>query len=82
MVSSLPPWPALRPSFADVQLRAFDEHDADMVMDLSTDPYVPLTGSLQANANHEEALAYIERQHSRLATGDGYSFCIARPDQQ
>ncbi len=77
MVSSLPPWPAVRPSFAEVHLRSFDERDTDMVMDLSTDPYVPMTGSLHGNVNHDEALAHIERQQSRLATGHGYSFCVA-----
>ncbi|WP_406458448.1 GNAT family N-acetyltransferase [Streptomyces sp. NBC_00876] len=69
--------PIAAPSFGDVRLRAFEERDADMLMDLSTDAYVPKTGSLPGNADHPEALAYIERQSSRLRTGAGYSFCVA-----
>ena len=48
-----------------------------MVRDLATDPYVPLTGSLVGRATDEQALAWIERQHERLVTGTGYSFCVA-----
>ena len=51
-----------------------------MVRELSTDPYVPLTTSLPPYADHAEALAYVARQHDRLQTGAGYSFCIARAD--
>ena len=69
--------PSAAPAFGDVRLRAFEERDADMVMDLATDPYVPLVGSLPGHADRDEALAYIERQHGRLDTGYGYSFCVA-----
>lgn len=48
-----------------------------MLMDLSTDPYVPTVGSLPGNAGREDALAYIARQAARLDTGAGYSFCVA-----
>ncbi|NIH85726.1 GNAT family N-acetyltransferase [Amycolatopsis granulosa] len=65
------------PEFGDVRLRPFDDGDADMLIDMSSDPYVPLTGTLPANATRDEALAYIRRQHGRLRTGYGYSFCIA-----
>jgi RimJ/RimL family protein N-acetyltransferase len=51
-----------------------------MVMDLSTDPYVPTIGSLPGNASREDALAYIGRQINRLDTGAGYSFCVADKD--
>ena len=47
--------------------------------DLATDPYVPLIGSLPALADEEQALAFIQRQHGRLETGVGYSFCAADP---
>jgi len=57
--------------------RPFDDGDVDMLLDMSTDPYVPLTGTLPGNATREQALAYIRRQHGRLETGYGYSFCIA-----
>lgn len=60
-----------------VRLRAFDDRDVAMLLDMSTDPYVPLIGTLPANADCAGALGYIERQHDRLVTGAGYSFCIA-----
>ncbi|MBD7919860.1 GNAT family N-acetyltransferase [Cellulomonas sp. Sa3CUA2] len=48
-----------------------------MVRDLSTDPYMPLTGTLPADATDAQAVAWIERQRERLRTGAGYSFCVA-----
>ena len=48
-----------------------------MVQELSTDPYVPLIGTLPAHASQEEARAYIDRQLGRLAEGIGLSFAIA-----
>ena len=51
-----------------------------MVMDLSTDPYVPKIGSLPANASREEALAFIERQQGQLDSGVGFAFCVADKD--
>ena len=72
--------PPAAPSFGDVRLRAFEERDVGMLMDLSTDPYVPKIGTLPGNASHEDALAHIGRQISRLDTGVGYSFCAADKD--
>jgi ribosomal-protein-alanine N-acetyltransferase len=72
--------PVPAPAFGHVCLRAFTERDVDMLLDLSTDPYVPTIGTLPANASRREALAYIGRQHERLATGAGYSFCAADRD--
>src|SRR5579862_2345223 len=69
--------PAVTPVFGNVRLRAFDERDVDMLLDLATDPYVPDIGTLPAHATRQQALAYIDRQHDRLATGAGYSFCAA-----
>ena len=60
-----------------MRLRAFEGRDVEMVRNLSTDPYVPLTGSLPSHACVADARAWIGRQHERLATGVGYSFCIA-----
>jgi [ribosomal protein S5]-alanine N-acetyltransferase len=72
--------PSVLPAFGDVRLRAFSGRDVDMLLDLSTDPYVPKTGTLPGHASRREALAYIGRQHERLATGAGYSFCAADRD--
>lgn len=48
-----------------------------MVEELATDPYVPLIGSLPAGADTMAAVAWIDRQHARLAEDVGFSFCIA-----
>jgi len=82
MVRSVTPSPELRwpredPVFEGVRLRAFDDDDVEMVMDLATDPYVPQTGTLPLHATRDEALAYLARQRGRLAEGVGYSFCVA-----
>lgn len=68
------------PEYGTVRLRAFEVRDVAMVQDSSTDPLIPLIGSLVADADETEALAYIGRQHRRLVTGEGYSFCIAHRD--
>lgn len=60
-----------------VRLRPFTDGDVEMVIDLSTDPYVPMIGSLPRRCDRQDALAYIDRQHDRLRTGYGFSFCIA-----
>lgn len=69
--------PAEDPGAGSVRLRAFSERDVDMVIDLSGDPYVPLIGSLPRHCDRDDALAYIARQHDRMRTGYGYSFCVA-----
>lgn len=70
-------WPAEGPAHGDVRLRAFEDRDVDMVMDLATDPHIPKIGTLPLRATRQEALDYITRQRGRLAAGKGYSFCIA-----
>lgn len=69
--------PAILPRADGVVLRAFEAGDVAMLRDLATDPYVPLIGSLPAGASEQQALDFIERQHSRWTTGVGYSFCVA-----
>lgn len=59
-------------------LRRFDEDDdVPMVMDLATDPYVPLIGSLPARADADGARAWMRRQHGRWDEGAGFSFAVA-----
>lgn len=60
-----------------VVLRSFDERDVPLVMSVAGDPLIPLITSVPSSGSRDDALAYIERQHSRLATGVGYSFVIA-----
>jgi RimJ/RimL family protein N-acetyltransferase len=69
--------PSTAPAAGSVKLRAFRPTDVLMVQELSTDPYVPMTGSLDFHANTDQALAYIDRQHDRLVSGAGFSFCVA-----
>ena len=74
---ALPPWPDTPPAAGGVVLRPFTDDDVPMVLDLATDPYVPLIGTLPARATEEEARAYIERQRGRWAEGRGFSFAVA-----
>ena len=48
-----------------------------MVRELATDPYVPLIGSLPADADAAAGLAWVARQRARVDEGVGFSFCIA-----
>ncbi|HEY0532409.1 MAG TPA: hypothetical protein VGD29_12525 [Actinoplanes sp.] len=65
------------PAYGSVVLRPFADRDVPMVMELATDPYLPLIGSLSASADADQALAFIERQRGRLAEGAGLSFAVA-----
>ena len=77
MPIDLPPWPSEPVTYGPVVLREFAEGDVPMVRELSTDPYVPLIGSLPANATQREAQDWIDRQRGRLAEGAGFSFAVA-----
>src|SRR5580765_6283716 len=74
---TLPEVPARRPPYGPVVLREFEDRDVEMVLDLATDPYIGLIGSLPSNADRAEALAYLARQRGRRAEGVGYSWCVA-----
>lgn len=50
-----------------------------MAQELSTDPYVPLIGTLPPHATNDQALAWVRRQQSRHPDGTGFSFAIADP---
>lgn len=76
----LPPWPTRPVAYGPVVLRQFAASDVPMARELSTDPYVPLIGSLPANASWQEARDWIERQRGRLAEGAGFSFAVAEAD--
>jgi [ribosomal protein S5]-alanine N-acetyltransferase len=73
----LPPWPATPPAAGPVVLRAFEATDLPMALELSTDPYAPLVGTMPAHATPEQAAAWLERQRNRWAEGTGFSFAIA-----
>lgn len=65
------------PTHGGIVLRPFRDIDSEMLRDLSTDPYLPLIGSLPPNATTQQAQDFIDRQHQRLSSGAGYSFCVA-----
>ncbi|MBT9255727.1 GNAT family N-acetyltransferase [Phycicoccus sp. MAQZ13P-2] len=73
-------WPAVPPVAGRVRLREFRNDDLALVLDLATDPYVPVISTLPAGADDADALAYIERQQGRLAEGRGFSFCVSLTD--
>jgi ribosomal-protein-alanine N-acetyltransferase len=77
MTPPMPSWPVTAPAYASVVLRPFADRDVPMVMDLATDPYLPLIGSLPAHADADQARAFIDRQRGRLAEGAGLSFAVA-----
>ena len=70
-------WPQTWPAYDGVVLRPFAATDVAMLQDLATDPYVPLIGTLAPRASEAEASEFIRRQHDRLETGVGFSFCVA-----
>ncbi|WP_026875802.1 GNAT family N-acetyltransferase [Jiangella gansuensis] len=77
MTEQLPPWPTAPPTYGSVVLREFTDDDLHLAVELGTDPYVPLIGSLPAFPSAQQALAWIHRQRNRLAEGAGYSFAVA-----
>ena len=60
-----------------IMLRAFCDEDAGLVQSVAGDPLIPLITTVPASGNLDDARAYIERQHERLVSGQGYSFAIA-----
>jgi [ribosomal protein S5]-alanine N-acetyltransferase len=70
-------WPEPLPQWGPIRLRPFRQADLGLVAELAADPYLPLIGSVPAVFTEAEGLAYLERQHQRLADGTGWSFAIA-----
>lgn len=60
-----------------VRLRAFEPRDADLVASVADDPLIPLVTTVPASGSPADVQAYLDRQHDRLRTGQGYSFAIA-----
>jgi hypothetical protein len=64
-------WPVTPPAHGPVVLRAFSDADMHLALELSTDPYVPLTGTLPARATEQQASEWIDRHRGRPAKGAG-----------
>jgi [ribosomal protein S5]-alanine N-acetyltransferase len=60
-----------------VALRRFRATDVGLVVSVADDPIVPRVTTVPTSGRHDDALAFIERQHDRLTVGIGYSFAIA-----
>lgn len=71
--------PKLMPrlEYGSVVLRAFESRDAPLVQSVAGDPQIPLITTVPTSGTPEDALAFIDRQHHRLAAGTGYSFAVA-----
>jgi ribosomal-protein-alanine N-acetyltransferase len=78
--TDLPPWPTEPVAYGPVVLREFEVRDVPMAIEASTDPYIPLIGTLPANASEQEAQDWVDRQRGRLAEGLGFSFAVAAAD--
>jgi RimJ/RimL family protein N-acetyltransferase len=76
-LDSVPTWPGTAPAHGAVVLRAFDERDVAVGLELSTDPYVPLVSTLPPRATEEQARDWVHRNRDRRAGGKGFSFAIA-----
>lgn len=73
--------PATPPHQDHVILREITPADAGFAVELATDAYVPLIGTLPAHASLEEALDWIDRQRGeRVAQRQGLTFAIAEAD--
>ena len=59
------------------RLRPFTPGDADLIVEISTDPLIPLITTVPGSGTRGAALAYIARQHHRLVERSGYSYAIA-----
>jgi [ribosomal protein S5]-alanine N-acetyltransferase len=70
-------WPDPLPVHGPVRLRPFAAADLDLVAELADDPYIPLIGTVPSTFTPAAGLAYLARQHQRLAEGAGWSFAIA-----
>ncbi len=64
-------------------LRAFTPADASLVVEASSDPLIPLITTVPPTPDGGSVRAFLDRQHQRAVTGQGYSFAIAdaRTDQ-
>jgi ribosomal-protein-alanine N-acetyltransferase len=60
-----------------VRLRAFSRNDVPTILDAATDQLIPVLTTVPNTQDSALAAAFIDRQHDRAASGQGYSFAIA-----
>lgn len=66
-----------RLSYPPLVLRAFITADAALVVEAAGDPLIPLITTVPTTDEADSVLAFLDRQHERAASGQGYSFAIA-----
>ena len=59
-------------------LRPYTVADLALVRQAAADPFIPSISSVPRAYNDDTGRAFIARQHTRAAEGDGFSFAIAR----
>lgn len=57
-------------------LRPFAPTDAPLVVEASSDPYITATTTVPADPSPREVQAFLERQHERARSGQGWSLAI------
>lgn len=60
-----------------VVARAFAERDAALKVEASADPLIPLITTVPTSPGAAEVQAYLDRQHERARSGQGWSWAIA-----
>jgi ribosomal-protein-alanine N-acetyltransferase len=61
-----------------IRLRDFTPEDVALVVSASSDPLIPLITTVPEAPDEERAQAYITRQNTRLPSGVGYAYAVAR----
>lgn len=62
---------------AGIRLRPWVVGDLACVADATTDPFIPALTTVPGVFTTEAGLAFIRRQHGRLASGEGWAMVIA-----
>lgn len=65
---------------ATVRLRPFAVSDVSLIVDAGKDPLIPSITSVCPDGDVAAGQEFIQRQHHRASTGEGWSFAIADPD--
>lgn len=63
-----------------VVLRAFTAADAPLVVEASQDAYISATTTVPKDPSRRAVQAFLERQHERARTGQGWSLVIAEAE--
>ncbi|MGI9602236.1 MAG: GNAT family N-acetyltransferase [Acidimicrobiales bacterium] len=73
--------PDVRLTGENIELRPFTHADLGVVEEASRDELIPRITTVPADYSESEGLAFIDRQHTRRTSGEGWSLAIATPDR-